>query len=730
MTLDIERLAAAIPELTAGEIAGLVSAWERRGPEEPTDFIAWLHARGAVADDTLRRVARSSRGPVLVEASGHSDTNTLRVLGEVGRGAMGEVLLARDERLHRTVALKRLDPRFLDDPSMVRRFVVEAQLTAQLDHPGIVPVHTMETPEGEVPNYAMKLVRGVTLKAWLAEARERAARREAQPPRQSLASRLELFCQMCEPIAYAHARGVLHRDLKPDNVMVGPFGEVFVMDWGVARLLGGSEASRAEGLVGGGTEVGDAVGTPSYMSPEQARGENDALDGRSDQFTLGLLLFEMVTLRRARGSVKGGGVPMLLAATRGHLDPIVASGEPIPRELRAVIKKATSRSAGDRYPNVMALADDVRHVLRGEAVTAAPDSTLQRVGRALAHNRERVVVALLFIFLAVAALFAVVVAGGLALREVDRGAGEARTARRVEIGALVSERARSLDRALLRDEGLLRGLAAATPRALAASGATPVYMAASFGSPDTAPPDLTKSLIYGGLASFHHPDVVVASGYDLTAGAAKLISLASLRDELAGVLVGSVESPVVGDSAARALVLTHGTPVVWSYVATVDGAMVGYPGTGAYPPDYDPRTRPWYLEGITHAAPGWGRPYIDESGMGLLISCSMAVNDAAGLPLGVVGLDVTVRGLVETWLAPSDLPAEGFLIGDDGSLIARSAPAGEAQGTGSFPFPDALAMVQEPVGGQTIVGERFFAWSRLSAVPWTYVVVGEPGAFE
>ncbi|GDX82335.1 hypothetical protein LBMAG42_41460 [Deltaproteobacteria bacterium] len=730
MTLDVERLAAAIPELSREEIAGLVGAWERRGADEPTDFIAWLHARGAVADDTLRRVARSSRGPVLVAADGALDAGNLRVLGEVGRGAMGEVLLARDERLHRTVALKRLDPRFLDDPTMVRRFVVEAQLTAQLDHPGIVPVHTMETPAGEVPNYAMKLVRGVTLKAWLTEARERAERKEGQPSRQSLASRLELFCQMCEPIAYAHARGVLHRDLKPDNVMVGPFGEVFVMDWGVARLLGGSEASRAAAVAGGGTEVGDAVGTPSYMSPEQARGENDALDGRSDQFTLGLLLFEMATLRRARASVKGGGVPMLIAATRGHLDPIVALGEPVSRELRAVIKKATSRAPGERYANVMALADDVRHVLRGEAVSAAPDSMVQRVGRALAHNRERVVVGLLVAALAIAALFAVVVAGGLALREVDRAAGDVRTARRVEIGAVVSERARSLDRALLRDEGLLRGLAAATPRALAGPGAGPVYMAASFAAPETAPPDLAKSLIYGGPTSFLHPDVVVAASFDPTAGAGRLAGLASLRAELAGVLVGSVESPVADEAAARALVLTHGTPVVWSYVATVDGAMVGYPGTGAYPPDYDPRTRPWYREGLTHESPGWGLPYVDESGMGLLLSCSMVVRDAAHAPLAVVGLDLTVRGLVETWLVPADLPAEGFLIADDGALIARSAPAGTAQGTGTFPFAEALATVREPAGGQAIVGNRFFAWSRLSAVPWTYVVVGEPGAIQ
>ena len=179
MSLDVERLAQALPEVPRAELERLARSWKARGPDEPNDFVSWLHHRGEIGEDTVRRVARSSRAPVQVappEALAHDEG--LRVLGPVGKGGMGEVLLARDERLHRTVALKRLDGRHLLDGAMIRRFVAEAQLTAQLDHPGIVPVHRVDAPPGEGPSYAMKLVRGRTLKEWIASASDKADRKE------------------------------------------------------------------------------------------------------------------------------------------------------------------------------------------------------------------------------------------------------------------------------------------------------------------------------------------------------------------------------------------------------------------------------------------------------------------------------------------------------------------------------------------------------------------------
>lgn len=727
VTLDLERLAAALPELDAGELAGLHRAWERRGPDEPSDFVSWLHARGALADATLLRLARSARAPVQVTDSGHlAPDQGLRVVGEVGRGAMGEVLLARDERLGRTVALKRLDARYVDDPGLVHRFLVEAQLTAQLDHPGIVPVHGIRTDAGEPPAYSMKLVRGRTLKAFMTEAREAVEQGKVVPRALRLPARLELFCQICEPLAYAHARGVLHRDLKPDNIMVGAFGAVFVMDWGVARVRVGAEgAAGAVVATAGGTLAGDVVGTPAYMSPEQARGENATLTPASDQFALGVILHELVSLRRARASIRGGAVPMVMAAARGHVDPLQPLAEPLGRELRAVICKATARDPARRYADVGAFAEDVRRVIRGEAVEALPDSPLQRLGRLVVRHRERVAVGIVGVGLLALAAVGLTVAGALGVRELDREAAAAREARKLAIGELVSTRARGLDLAFLHHEGRLRGLAAAAERALQGSATGPVYLAADFKDAERAPPDLAHSAAYRGPASFDHPDIPVAPGFDLVAGAARLGALASLRPELADVLLGSVDAPPADPGASRSLVLTHGTPVVWAYVATADGAMVAFPGTGNYPPEYDPRTTPWYTAGILRASPGWSRPYLDESGMGLLIGCGLALRDAAGHPAGVVGLDVGVPALVEDWITPGDLDAEGFLVGDDGAVLVRSrggnTPTAEPA---PFPWPDVLEVVRGTPGGQARVGDQFAAWSRLGAVDWTYVVVG------
>jgi len=225
--------------------------------------------------------------------------------------------------------------------------------------------------------------------------------------------------------------------------------------------------------------------------------------------------------------------------------------------------------------------------------------------------------------------------------------------------------------------------------------------------------------------SFLHPDITLAAGLDRTGAIGAITALASLRPELAAALVGSAEPAPADDAAARSRVLTHGVPVVWTYAATETGVMVGYPGTGRYPPDYDPRTTPWYTAGLMRREPGWGRPYLDESGMGLLIGCGVALRNRAGEPVGVAGLDVTVRGLVDAWLTPGELDAEGFLVGDDNTVMVRSRGGNTPTAEGTpFPWPEVLTAMRASPGGQAVIGEQFAAWSKLHAVPWTYVVVG------
>src|SRR6185369_15726683 len=208
---------------------------------------------------------------------------------ELGRGGMGTVYLAQDRELNRLVAIKVLNtPELTED--LRNRMVREAQIIARLEHPGIVPVHDAGTlPDGRV-FYAMKYVRGSRLDEYAAE-------------NDSIRDRLRKFQAVCDAVAFAHAHGVIHRDLKPQNIMIGSFGEVLVLDWGVAKILRAEVSSEADTLMlpaAGTTKAGDTahgtvIGTRQYMSPEQARGEIDQLDERSDIYSLGAVFYFLLT---------------------------------------------------------------------------------------------------------------------------------------------------------------------------------------------------------------------------------------------------------------------------------------------------------------------------------------------------------------------------------------------------------------------------------------------------
>jgi serine/threonine protein kinase len=236
-------------------------------------------------------------GPPATEPLTHVGPYTLQE--KVGQGGMGIVWRARDQLFHRSLAVKVLAEQHKDNGDLPRRFVEEAQLMGQLQHPGIPPVHDLgELPDGR-PYFAMKLIKGKTLATLL---------KERTGPEQEQPRLLAIFEQVCQTLAYAHAQRILHRDLKPNNIMVGAFGEVLVMDWGLAKLLG-SAGERTEEAVAPAstictvrseepdtaTQTGQALGTPAYMAPEQARGEITQLDERSDVFGLGAILCEMLT---------------------------------------------------------------------------------------------------------------------------------------------------------------------------------------------------------------------------------------------------------------------------------------------------------------------------------------------------------------------------------------------------------------------------------------------------
>jgi serine/threonine-protein kinase len=317
-------------------------------------------------------------------------------LGEIGRGGMGVVYRVRDTALGREVALKVLQEEFAGDADRVQRFLDEACICGQLQHPGVPPVYDPgRWPDGR-PYFAMKLVQGQTLAALLG------ARRE---PAEDRVRFLTIFQQVCQTLAYAHARGVVHRDLKPANVMVGAFGEVQVMDWGLAKVLPGGGAAgpgspapaapedgaapppRVE-AAGGRSLPGQVMGTPPYMPPEQARGEVGLLDQRCDVFALGALLCEILT----------GAPPYAGAAAHhqartadlaGALDRLRACGaDP---DLLRLAERCLAADPGGRPADAGAVAPDVTAYLASveQRLRAAELAAVEARVRAAQERKAR-----------------------------------------------------------------------------------------------------------------------------------------------------------------------------------------------------------------------------------------------------------------------------------------------------------------------------------------------------
>jgi serine/threonine-protein kinase len=372
------------------DIPDAITMLEERG--EQASVSAVLQTLGAVLAPTLRR---GDEQEPTSGAEGLVSLGRFQLQGELGRGGMGRVLEARDPELRRSVAVK-----VLVDPSQVTeaqlsRFVAEAQITSQLEHPNIIPVHEMGLSEDGQIYFVMKKVEGRSLGQVIAALRAGDEDTEAVWGRHRL---LTAFSQVCNAVAYAHDRGVLHRDLKPDNIMLGPFGQVLLMDWGVARLMGDtSEAAVSEAidkLTVAHTMDGAAIGTPGFMSPEQSQGRLHLLDGRSDVWSLGAVLYQLLTLLPAYDAPNL--LAMLYEAASGPpMDPRERAPERnIPEEVAAVCLRAMASERDDRFTTAAALAAAVEAFLEGsrrrEAALQhikAAEEAWERYG-ALADERE------------------------------------------------------------------------------------------------------------------------------------------------------------------------------------------------------------------------------------------------------------------------------------------------------------------------------------------------------
>lgn len=311
---------------------------------------------------------------------------------ETGHGGMGQVWLARDVDLNRKVAIKTLKEKFDANPEAVTRLLREAQITGQLEHPNVIRVYELApgSPE-QRPYFSMQLIRNKRTLKSVIQAYHTARRNGSENPLE-FRGLLDAFVAICQALGYAHSRGVLHRDLKPQNVMIGRYGEAIVIDWGLAKFEAEIEPTVSlsqivvtdSGQVES-TQTGQVLGTPGYMAPEQAAGRLDLIDVRSDIYGLGAILFEILTGHSPHEDKRGKGILQLIAE---QPSPVARKLEPrVPLALDAICSKAIAKNREDRYQKAIALAEDVRSWLAGEPVSAYPEPWTDRLLRWLRKHR-------------------------------------------------------------------------------------------------------------------------------------------------------------------------------------------------------------------------------------------------------------------------------------------------------------------------------------------------------
>ena len=614
---------------------------------------------------------------------------------EVGAGGQARLYRGFDLHLHRQVAVKSLREEQGKNPELRGKFVSEAMITAQLDHPAIVPVHSIHRDKDGNLHLAMKLINGRPLQAYIADLvrhydRDGFSAREEQ---RSLNYRLEIFLSVCDALEYAHNRNIMHCDLKPENIMIGEYHEAYLMDWGLARLINDPKFDPA-------TWKAPSVitGTPRFLSPEALHGEY--CDQRADIFAMGLVLYEIVTLEY--GYLGKDHRETIDRIRRGDMRPVTHRYKyPIPVDLKKIILKATAWNKEKRYQSMGEFSSDLRRFIRGDEVSANPDRILGRLARiGYRHRRLMFITTLIMVaFGAVALSFTLY--KQIRADMIEREHTEFRATRDHELGRLLAQAigvSRTFDRQIANLEHDLSGI---TTNALLlldsdvrAPGGDAIYSRADL-SQGKVPPTMTMSRGFGYEVDLDNIVYHIAPGTKPVNFEERVRRLTMLRPLFLRTLVESrQENSALTEHSVPFLkqrIINQGSPLIDVYLGFQDGLFVLYPCSKILPGDFDHRQRPWYRERMdgssTTAAAMWGSPYLSVDG-DMMLPCTLPMIDLRGKFHGVAAIDVSVLKLVESLRSggaggkylreKTIVDADGCVVVDiDENFVAAAAHSGD-----------------------------------------------------
>ncbi|PIQ24556.1 hypothetical protein COW36_11095 [bacterium (Candidatus Blackallbacteria) CG17_big_fil_post_rev_8_21_14_2_50_48_46] len=717
-------------------------------------FVAWLYSEKKIDSKALQEIHLLepievthidllSQSQLLEQQMGERPNLKLSeqydFLGLLGQGAMGLVHKAKDKNLQRTIAYKQLLQEMAQNRGLLRRFLNEVQITAQLDHPNIVPIYNLDIrPDGSLA-YAMKMVKGKTLKDLIKESQELYKAGKLPDDEHSLETLLDHFLKVCDAMAYAHSKQVIHRDLKPANIMIGEYKEVYVMDWGIAKLFQDQDADDqielkqaiSDDLLGEQTQIGQIVGTPRYMSPQQAAGKNKELDGRSDQFALGLILYELLTLLPAFKAT--GAMDLLKKVLKAEIEDFTPFDPhiKIPVELKAIVHKATAKKSKDRYASTDALAQDLRRYLHGEETEARPDNQLRKTLRTLQKHRNRVAAGVM-LFLALSSTIT------LAATWSSQHALQISRQREAHLSKHLTEIARKtqqIDSEFLRMQGLLAKLVSATESSLNLQNpqAQAIFLNDDFSDPKRRPRDFHFSPLYQREISIDQAGFKLAPGVSASAVKRPLKQLAGLTPVFQEVFMQSPQKPLSSLAQLRKALDQQGVPLIWSYIGLEAGLHFSYPGKGGYKPSYDPRQRPWYKQALGKTQALWGEPYLDASGQGILLPCVQPILLPSGKMAGVAGIEMVLETWARQLLALPDMKTieNIYLLNQAGEIVVQTQKSEQSKSEklqlSTYPHPEVLSeLKQHPFGHLELKRKDqptlLIAFNRLDSIGWSYVV--------